>query len=588
MSSEGTVSLVKPRTTGILHGDKVLADVLKDILNKQSTSHRAVDGRASVRGNSYSSITVNVFTEADRQAAKLDPSDVVYYRLPSILRTPNGILHVVAAELHYGLYDMGTTDYERINLVYKSSRDNGVTWSERKVLADFGGVYQNSEPSILYSAADDSIYIFFTSCKGKLGWGYSQAGTTDPNLSSQIYFMKKPLLTEVWSDPVNITTQVKEDDVAFIFTAPCKPVALDSGDLLIPLATVTGSSVTSWVMVFNEGINKGLFKVTMADRDTGGEMGLHVTPGGDIIAHARAYGNTSTGEGRQVIYKSTDGMLTWTKISEFRTVDSKGDMALVVDPRDSGRPVWILSAANGPNDDGLGDRSNQRIFVSHDLTNWRATPRTGLRNAVVGYIGLAAGSYNDEIVTATEVVGFTGIVFTSFSQSYWRELLVAGEAGVLKRTLISHQNALLSSGAIKNGELYELADRGVVALNNNGAALHLAYKTPTINLGVNDTATTIDVTGKSIVMINAGTAELHGMTGGVIGQEVTIASSGSVAIRNLVHTTAADASVPSTARFHFVRPAGFTRLQVRNSTCICVRAVLTQYGWFISTPANLA
>lgn len=577
----------RPSTEGVVHDGDILHDVLKGLLIKTAFANRNKPKRNSTRGVSYSSITANIFKESDGNSAKITPDDTVYYRLPSILRTPDGDLHVVCAELHYGLRDIGGSDNQRINIVYKTSTDNGITWSERRVLVDMGGNFQNSEPSIVYNEKEDTIYVFFTSCKGMLGWGYSQSGTIDIDKSSQIYYMKMSLLDRTWSDPVNITSQVKAHEVGFIFTSPCKPVALADGTMLVPLATVTDNVCVSWVMVFKDGKSLGLHRMGIADKETGGEVGLHVTSGGELIAHSRAYGDTQTGAGQQVIYKTSDGMKTWQKIAQFATVDCKGDMALIADSSDSERPLWIMCAPNGPNDDGLGSRSNQRIFVSHDLVHWRATPRTGLRDAYIGYIGLSGGCFDDEVVTATEVSGFTGIVFTAFSQSHFRQLKVQGTAGDIKRVRSSHMYNLMSSGGIRDGEIFKVEDKDIIAMNNKGEPVFLYSLNPSLNLTSTYREKVIDVSGKSLIMIDSGQYDLHGMSGGVLGQVITLASSSSSAWRNLVHTTDASPEIPAAQRFHFIKPSSNTKVQVRNNVQICVRAVLTQYGWFVETPANI-
>lgn len=546
------------------------------------------------RGLKYKVFNGAIWNATDQENDKISPTDSVYYRLPQIVKMPSGTLVAFCNELHGNSTDIGATPDQQCNLVMKSSTNNGQTWSSKITIADFGATFQNGEMDCIYNHVDGRIYVFFTSCKGQLGWGYSQAGTLDPDLSAQVYYTYCDGEAFNWVTPINITALFKEHEDNFVWTSPVRGAVLPDGTMAFVISTLRGTGsatvITSHLVKWkgNSLVSKEAF---LNNPQSGGEVGIHVLPNGKLVAHSRAY-RDSNNKGHQLFFVSDIQHKNWTQLSDVTTSDVRGDLVCLSDGYDA-NPLWALTIANG-NDDAGSNRSYYRVFFSRDLVSWAKSPVTGVHDAYVGYISSVNVGDGDSIVSVSEgesTTSFGTIWLTWTSQNYLRGRNYSLNAVDLVEILDSEKSALLSSGAIRNYQAYINKTNSTLCINFNGAEKVLQP------LGVNNGTTKIynasssdsvvNVDGIDNIQIsNAGSVvTLKGLTGGYVGQEVTITSVSTGATINLIRQSTD--ITPSTDRLVFNTSGSFNAISVSFATKVMARFKKTVSGWISSDVANV-
>ncbi|MGM8263372.1 hypothetical protein ACS6GB_06060 [Enterobacter hormaechei subsp. xiangfangensis] len=556
---------------------------ISDVL--QLTNSLSARRYGSYRGIKRTLSNIAAWSASDVANDKISPTDTVYYRLPQILKLPSGVLAIFTNELHGNSADIGTTADQQCNLVCKTSSDNGTTWSAKIVIADFGPTFQNGEMCVIYNHVSDRIYLFFTSCKGQTGWGYSQPGTIDPDQSVQIYMTHCDGESFAWNTPVNITAMLKENDESFAWTSPCRGVVFPSGEMGVVTSSIKAGSndVTTFLCRFN-GYELTSKKVMLTHPDTGGEVGIHLLQNGKLLALSRGL-KTSDNKGVQLLFCSDESYDSWTKLSSVVTSDVKGDLVCLNDGL-SGSPLWALTVANGANDDGLG-RFKYRVWFSRDLVTWTKSPVSSINDVVVGYISTYSAGDKDGFISATEVSQYQGIWFTQVSQNYIRSRTYSINSIGLMEVNNSDVVNMLSSGAVKNYQHYINKSNNTLCINYNGNEKVIRQ------FGVNSNTTfvistnsgTVNVDGIDIISVSSGQYSLDGLTGGVIGQTVSIMS---LSTTSWVKLNRQSSSVASTERFYFAATGSNTAIQIAYNLIALVRVTKTVNGWVTDAVANVA
>lgn len=572
----------KPQT------DPNLREELSSLTQTQYTRRQSFKNS---KGRKFSVYNGGVWTGTDATNDKLSPTDTVFYRLPQIIKLPSGTLVAFCNELHGNSTDIGATADQQCNLVMKYSSDNGVTWSSKVTIADFGATYQNGETNCMYNHVDGRIYVFFTSCKGQTGWGYSQAGTLDPSLSSQIYYTYCEGEAFNWVTPINITSLFKTNSDSFAWTSPVRGAVLPDGTMAFVVSTLDTASpvnVTSHLIKWrgSELISKTAF---LSNPDSGGEVGIHLENTGTLIAHSRAYPN---GVGQQKFFRSDINHTTWTHLSTVATTDVKGDLVILSDGSEN-NPLYALTIANG-NDDAGSNRSYYRVFFSRDLVTWAKSPVTGVHEVYVGYTSSIDVGDGDSIVSVTEGGGPFGVIwFTWTSQNYLRGRTYALGANAVPEIASTDKAGLIPTGAIPNYSIFRNSTTGAFSLAVNGsevpfkqtATTTAAWNAVTKTYTGSSSDTTVDVTGVEFILINApGNVTLNGLTGGYIGQRVMVLSAATGGNIDLIRQSG---SVSATDRIYYSLSESFNTLRVSFTTKMAVTLVRTPIGWVSTDVANI-
>lgn len=161
------------------------------------------------------------------------------YRIPGLATTNNGTL--------IGVYDIrynsGVDLQEDVDVGMNRSTDGGQTWEPMKIIMDMGewGGLPNDQngigdPSVLVDRETNTIWVAAVWAYGHPGqrnWWASRPGL-EPKTTSQFVLVKSENDGLTWSEPINITTQIKQAEWYLLLQGPGKGITLKDGTLVFP------------------------------------------------------------------------------------------------------------------------------------------------------------------------------------------------------------------------------------------------------------------------------------------------------------------------------------------------------------------
>lgn len=172
------------------------------------------------------------------RAAGQDNSDT--YRIPGLVTTNSGTLIAVYDNRYNNSKDL----QEDIDVGMSRSTDGGQTWEPMKVIMDMGEWGGRSErlngigdPAVLYDHTTNTIWVAGLWISGlseeDMLWWASKPGMS-PDETGQFVLVKSTDDGLTWSDPINITEQIKDPEWQLMFQGPGRGITLDDGTLVFP------------------------------------------------------------------------------------------------------------------------------------------------------------------------------------------------------------------------------------------------------------------------------------------------------------------------------------------------------------------
>ena len=164
---------------------------------------------------------------------------VAAYRIPGLVTTKAGTLVAVYDIRHESSRDLQGD----IEIGTSRSTDGGRTWSPMTVamtMAGYGGLPRAEngvgDPCILLDEVTGDLMIFAAWVHGKGGktaWWSAEDGF-DPEHTPQLLMVRSRDDGRTWSEPVNLTRQVKRQEWLFTFQAPGRGITMNDGTLVVP------------------------------------------------------------------------------------------------------------------------------------------------------------------------------------------------------------------------------------------------------------------------------------------------------------------------------------------------------------------
>lgn len=157
------------------------------------------------------------------------------YRIPGITTTKTGTLVAVYDNRNRNRSDLPGD----IDVGMSRSTDGGQSWEPMKIIMDMGddpkwnydGI---GDPSILTDRVNGNIWVAATWSHGNRSWRGSGPGMT-PEETGQFMLVKSSDDGVTWSEPINITAQVKTNaDWRFVLDGPGAGITLRDGTLVFP------------------------------------------------------------------------------------------------------------------------------------------------------------------------------------------------------------------------------------------------------------------------------------------------------------------------------------------------------------------
>lgn len=154
------------------------------------------------------------------------------YRIPGLVTTKKGSLIAV-----YDIRRRGGRDLPGdVDVGMSRSVDGGRTWSPMKVIMDMGDDPKWSydgvgDPAILVDQTTGTIWCAGTWSHGNRSWNGSGPGMK-PEETGQLMLAKSDDDGLTWSNPINITPQVKKPEWCFLLQGPGKGITMQDGTIV--------------------------------------------------------------------------------------------------------------------------------------------------------------------------------------------------------------------------------------------------------------------------------------------------------------------------------------------------------------------
>lgn len=183
------------------------------------------------------------------------------FRIPGLVTTNKGTL--------LGVYDVRYNNsadlQEHVNIGLSRSIDGGKTWEKMRlplVFGEFGGLpsAQNGvgDPSILVDTKTNTVWVVAAWTHGmgnQRAWWSSHPGM-DLNHTAQLVLAKSEDDGKTWSNPINITEQVKDPFWYFLLQGPGRGITMNDGTLVFPTQFIDSTRVPNAGIMYSKDSGK--------------------------------------------------------------------------------------------------------------------------------------------------------------------------------------------------------------------------------------------------------------------------------------------------------------------------------------------
>lgn len=163
--------------------------------------------------------------------------DAHSYRIPGLATTNKGTLIAV----YDNRYEHSGDLQAHVDVGMSRSTDGGQSWEPMKVIMDmneYGGRPEDEngigDPAVLVDKETNTIWVaalWISGNKGERAWNASGPGM-DPEETGQFMLVKSEDDGVTWSEPINVTKQMKKPEWRLFFNGPGKGISMKDGTLV--------------------------------------------------------------------------------------------------------------------------------------------------------------------------------------------------------------------------------------------------------------------------------------------------------------------------------------------------------------------
>lgn len=206
------------------------------------------------------------------------------YRIPGLATSNKGTL--------IGVYDIrynnGKDLQDHIDIGVSRSSDGGKTWDKMRVAMSMGesdglpkGQNGVGDPAVLVDKATGTIWIVAAWAHGYgngVAWFNSRPGM-DRNQTAQLMMVKSDDDGKTWSEPINVTEQVKDPSWHFLLQGPGRGITMDDGTLVFACQFITDDRIPNASIIYSKDHGKTWKIGTIARTNTTEAQVAEVEPG---------------------------------------------------------------------------------------------------------------------------------------------------------------------------------------------------------------------------------------------------------------------------------------------------------------------
>ena len=243
---------------------------------------------------------------------------VAAYRIPGLATSNKGTL--------LGVYDVRYNNsadlQEYVEIGLSRSTDGGQTWEKMRIPMSFGeheGLpkAQNGvgDPAILVDRKTGTIWIIAAWTHGMgngRAWWNSQPGM-DMHHTAQLMLVKSDDDGKTWSEPINITEQVKDPSWYFLLQGPGRGISMDDGTLVFASQYIGSDRIPNAGIIYSKDHGKTWHISSLARTNTTESQVAEIEPGVLMLNMRDNRG------GSRAVSTTTDMGKTWKEHVSSRT-----------------------------------------------------------------------------------------------------------------------------------------------------------------------------------------------------------------------------------------------------------------------------
>ena len=240
------------------------------------------------------------------------------YRIPGLVTTNAGTLLGVYDVRHNNSADL--QEYVEIGL--SRSTDGGQTWEKMRIpmsFGEYGGLpkAQNGcgDPAILVDKQTGTIWIVAAWTHG-MGWNRAWTNSMpgmDKEHTAQLVMVKSEDDGRTWSEPINVTEQMKNPSWYFFFQGPGRGITMDDGTLVFASQYIGKDKIPNAGIMYSKDHGK-TWKVSKHARTNTTESQVAEIAPGVLMLNMR-----DNRGGSRAVSTTTDMGETWKEHESSRT-----------------------------------------------------------------------------------------------------------------------------------------------------------------------------------------------------------------------------------------------------------------------------